>query len=570
MMSGNPFIRKAGIGHAFTTDDLAELAKCAADPIYFIEHYVWIKNVDSEDLVLFKLRGYQLDMVQKMMNNREFICKLPRQAGKSVCVAATLLWHVLFNKNYSILVAAHLRSKAGDILALIKQMFEMLPEFLQTGVLEWNKNNFILDTNSRVRAAATSATSARGDTYNCAYVDEAGFIATHLSEAFFQSVLPTVSSGKTTKIFITSTPKGLNHFYRMWRAAVEGVMIDGRLEKSGYAWTEIKWHEVPGRDEAFRNKIVSQFGENYWNQEYGAEFIGSSYTLISASKLLSLVAERPLVETPVTRVYAHPEKGHQYAICADVSEGVMGDYSAAVVFDVTRLPYTVACVYRNNTISTMSYPAVLRNMGKTYNEALAMVETTGIGQEVAHGLLWDLAYENTALTQPSKRVLGKILSGLYAGTARARVGLRMDKQAKAVGCGKLKAMIEGDQLIVHDEWAIDELRRFAKDKKNSYCAEEGHDDVVMCLVQFAWMVDQNYFKQTNELSVAGAVRKKTMQVVEEDISPIGQHLINLPADVPVAATTDWWHRWANDTSGDPTPDGEIWDRVNARYPTDNY
>jgi len=415
---GNPFIRKGGLGWKYTAEEIEELGKCAEDPRYFIETYVKIKHVDSEDLVPFILRGYQREMVEKMLRNREFICKLPRQVGKTVCVSATLLWYLIFNKNHSILVAAHKGDKARDVLAAIKAMYEMLPEFLQAGVIEWNKGNIILDTNSRIRAAATSGTSARGDVYNTVYIDEAGFIATHVAEAFFQSVLPTVSSGKTTKIFITSTPKGLNHFYKMWKAAVEGTMVDGKLVKSGYAWTEIKWNDVPGRDDAFRAKVVSQFGENYWNQEYGAEFIGSSYTLIAASKLMSIVTRMPILESPTTRVYAHPEPGHMYVVCADVSEGVMGDYSVAVVMDVSRLPYTIACVYRCNSISTMAYPQVLLNIGRTYNMAMVMVETTGIGQEVANALLHELEYENVALTQPSKRIVGKVLSGLFSGHGR--------------------------------------------------------------------------------------------------------------------------------------------------------
>lgn len=554
---GNPFIRKGGIGHQYSVEELAEMKKCADDPIYFIEKYVYIKSVDDENSVLFTLRDYQLDMVSKMMHNREFICKLPRQVGKTVCVSATLLWHLLFNKNYSILVAAHQGNKARDVLAGIKNMYEALPAFLQAGILEWNKGNIILDTGSRVRATASSGTAARGDVYNCVYIDEAAFLMTHIAEHFFQSVIPTISSGKTTKIFVTSTPKGMNHFYNMWEAAVSG--------KSGYAWTEIKWDDVPGRDEKFKAKIVSQFGINYWNQEFGAEFVGSSHTLIAASKLLMLQGGRPLVQSPITRVYAHPNLARQYVACADVSEGVLGDYSTTVVFDTTSLPYTIACVYRNNAVSTMAYPAILRNIGKTYNNALLMVETTGIGQEVANGLLHDLEYENTALTQPSKKAVGKVLSGLFSGTKQARVGLRMDKQAKAIGCGKLKAMIEGDQLLVCDEWVVQELRRFARNKKGSYSAEEGHDDLAMCLVQFAWMVDQGYMKETNDLSVSAAVRQKQLNMIEEVEPVIGMGLATVPSDVPVAAKDDWWHKWANDTSKDPEAEVEMWDRINARY-----
>lgn len=551
---GNVQIRKGGYGVEYHPDQIAEYAKCAEDPIYFIENYVWIKNVDFEDLVLFKLRGYQLEMVEKMISNREYICKIPRQAGKSVCVSAVLLWYLIFNKNFSILIAAHKAQKANDVLAVIKQMYELLPPWLQAGVIEWNKGNIILDTNSRIRAAATSISSARGDTYNLVYIDEAGFIMPHIAEEFFKSVIPTISSGKTTKIFVTSTPRGLNHFYNMWRAAVTG--------QSGYAWTEIKWSDVPGRDDEFKQKVVSQYGIDYWRQEYEAEFIGSSRTLISANKLMALFSEQPKKIVGDVRLFEEPIKEKSYVITVDVAEGLGGDCTVIMVFDVASTPYKIAAIYQSREIDPYTLPGIIRDIGRSYNDAFVLIETN-FGQIVADVLLQDFEYENVIVTQTKASKLKQLAGGWS--TPKTRVGLKMDQIAKRNGCAALKTLIENDVLLVQDDATIEELRRFAV-KGKSYAAEEGHDDLVMALVMFGWLSDQPYFRDLTNTSARSVVAKRNAQAIQDTVAPVGLRWDGeaVMDGMYMAVKGDLLDYALPDN--DPEPDYDIMERINRIYP----
>lgn len=507
---GNYSIRGVGIPIEWDEHKLSEFMKCKEDPDYFIENYIKIRHVDEEDLIPFRLRDYQREMLSKTLRSRKVIVKLPRQAGKTVCISAVLLWYIIFNRNYSILVAAHNGSKANEVLASIKAMYEELPDWLQHGVTEWNKGKIVLESGSRIKASTTSMSSARGDTYNCVYLDEAAFIATHLAEEFFKSVFPTISSGKTTKIIITSTPKGMNHFHSMWDAAIK--------KKSDYETVEIKWNDVPGRDEAFRNAVISEFGQTYFDQEYGAEFIGSDNTLIKGVKLMMMASdvERPLHDNGKSRIFAHPEKGRHYAVTVDVSEGLGQDYSVVMVFDITTLPYTVAAIYQDNEISPMVLPGVILDMARGYNEAMVLVESN-FGQQVADILWQDLEYEHVIMTARGKNNTKKDVVTL---STKSLPGVNMNALNKRLGCNTIKTILEADRLVIKDAKTYDEFLRFAK-KKTSYAAVSGNDDLVMCCVLFGWLIDQGYVRDSTDVDIRAELNRQAAEAIERDMLPFG-------------------------------------------------
>jgi hypothetical protein len=503
---GNIKIRAAGVPHEYTPHEIEEYVKCVNDIYYFMENYVKIKHIDHEELITFIPREYQRRMIDSMVDHRYTISCWPRQSGKSLVVSSVILYFTLFNQNHNTLIAAHKGDKARDILTVIKKMYEELPPFLQHGVLEFNKGNISLSNGSKIRATATSGSSARGDTANFVFCDEAAFIAPHVSEEFFSSVVPVVSSGTTSKIVITSTPKGLNHFYAMWKAAIDGT--------SGYNPIEIKWNDVPGRDEKFRDEIVAQFGQSYWDVEFACAFLGSSSTLISGPKLISIVPSRPIAESRTHHLHAQPEKGRQYAITVDVAEGLGGDSSAAIVFDITVLPYTIAMVYRDNEVLPMQLPGVIHEIARAYNNALVLVESN-FGQQVADILWSDLEYEHVVRT--ARRKKGETISA-WGGTTRP--GVQMNKLTKREGCNNLKALVEKDQLLINDAWVYAELCRFAV-KGQSYAAEEGHDDLAMACVLFGWMVDQGYVRDATDISIRNRIAEINAEAVENSMMPLG-------------------------------------------------
>lgn len=559
---GNYQIRSAGTQIVYTKDNQLEIAKCMSDPVYFIRNYIRIKYVDEEELILFEPRFYQMDIVDKIINNREVIVKLPRQAGKTSIVSAILLWHLLFINNYSILVAAHVLSKAEDIIANIKGMFEELPGFLQRGVKEYNKRNVILESNARIRAAATQGNSARGDTYNFIYLDEFAFVPTHVADQFIRSVMPVVSSGKTTKTVITSTPQGLNMFFQMWKAAKEGT--------SAFKWVEVKWNDVPGRDDEFRRSIIAQYGEDYFNQEYGAEFMGSSKTLIRGSVLLNLKTQPPTQQTDNLRVYHMPMAGRKYYATVDVAEGLGGDYSVISVWDTTELPYKLAAVYQNNEIDMMAFAGVIFDLCRAYNQAPVLIESN-FGGDISRQLYEDMEYENVIMTTVSAKKGGQTMSGGHG--SRSRFGLKMDVVSKRVGCANLKSLVENEKLEFHDTAMIGELSRFVVSKK-SYAAQEGNDDICMTMVMFGWLVDQGYVKDTVEHDVRKRILEQNKQAIEDDMIPftyfddgrnegpmvLGPYFDGFPT---VDENTNWL--LGRVTKKDPVPDPWTMERVDRAY-----
>ena len=339
---GNPNLKRANVQIEFTPEQIQEYARCMEDPAYFIENYIKIVSID-EGLVPFSLYPFQRDMVQTFHTNRFSICKLPRQSGKSTTVTAYMLWLVLFTDNQSIAILANKGSLARDLLGKIQLAYEHLPKWLQQGIIVWNKGNIELENGSKIVARATSSSAIRGGSYNLIFLDEFAFVSNNIATNFFASVYPTISSGTTTKVFIVSTPNGLNHFYKLWSDAVD--------KKNGYTPIEVGWNEIPGRDEKWKQQTISNTSEEQFRQEFECEFIGSMNTLISSTKLRAMRFDYPIKQTETMSIYEEAKPDHTYVITVDVARGVGLDYSAFVVFDVTKQPFKVVAKFRDKLLA---------------------------------------------------------------------------------------------------------------------------------------------------------------------------------------------------------------------------
>ena len=510
---GNRRLKSAGVEVEFDEDKIAEFLKCSEDPIYFTKKYCKIVNVDK-GLMNFELWPFQEEMIRKAQNNRFFIAKMPRQVGKTTTIAALLLWYALFHDNFSIAILANKERQAREILGRIQMMFEYLPKWLQQGVVEWNKGNIELENGSKILASSTSSSAIRGTSQNLVYLDEFAFVENNLQEEFFNSVYPTISSGQTSKVMITSTPNGMNMFYKIWTDAEEG--------RNKYVLHSVHWSDVPGRDAKWREETIANTSERQFSQEFECEFLGSSNTLIDPKKLRRLVFRNPKYSNDGVDIWYDPEKNKRYVIVVDTSRGVGIDYSAFIVFDVSQIPYRIVAKYRSEDISPLIYPNVIYQLAKHYNEAMVLVETNDIGQQVADIMHYDLEYDHVMVTQTKGRA-GQKIGGGFGGKARPQFGVRTTKQVKRIGCGNLKTLIESDRLLLEDYDLIFELSRFIA-VKASYEAEEGfHDDLVMCCVLFAWLSNQSYFKELTEVDVRAKITAETAELLDADMTPFGFH-----------------------------------------------
>ena len=505
----NPNLKKANVNVPFTKEQVEEYVKCSKDPVYFIETHVRIINID-EGLIPFKPYDYQKKMISCFKDSRFSICKLPRQSGKSVTVTAFMLWLVLFHPEQSIAILANKERLARDLLGKIQLAYEHLPLWLQQGVLEWNKGSLLLENQSKIIAAATSSSAVRGGSYNLLFLDEFAFINDNIASEFFASVYPTISSGKDSRVIIVSTPKGMNHFYKMWIDAQEG--------RSSYQPIEIVWNEVPGRDLGFKEETIKNTSNEQWMQEFECEFLGSTNTLINPAKLRQLVFLNPIQSDGSMKLYKEPEENHYYCMVADTSRGVGLDQSAFIVYDVTQLPYEVVATYKNKDISPLMYPEVLARVGKKYNNAYIMVEVNDIGQQVADILHYELEYENMMMSAVKGRS-GQVVGGGFS--KNILYGVRTTKSVKRIGCSNLKDIIENDKLLVQDADIIMELSNFVQ-RGSSYAAEDGqHDDLAMCCVLFAWLARQDYFREVTDTDFRAKMKDDQISMIEEDLLPFG-------------------------------------------------
>jgi len=506
---GNPRLKRAGVPIPYTQEQIDEWIKCSQDHIYFIKNYIKIVNVDR-GFIQFDLWPFQEEMINAFVNDRFTIAKMPRQVGKTTTAAAFILWSILFKDNYSVAILANKMSQAREILSRIQRSYEALPKWLQQGVVEWNKGNIELENGSKVLAAATSSSAIRGTSQNLLYLDEFAFVPSHIQEEFFSSVYPTITSGKTSKVVITSTPNGLNMFYKIW--------TDSERGHNSYTRISVHWSDVPGRDAKWAEEQIRNTSPEQFRVEFGCEFLGSSATLIDPNKLASLTYADPEESSASFKMYKHPERGKNYVVVVDVSHGAGLDYSAFIVFDVTQMPYEVVATFRDNKVPVLAYPKYIIEAAMNYNRAGILVEVNDAGQQIVDVLHHDLEYDGILTTaQVKKRIM---LTGGFAGQAKTRQGVRTDKVVKAIGCVNFKTMVEQDKIIVNDYTLIQEMSRFSLNGK-SYEAEEGHDDLVMCCVLFAWLTAQTYFKELTNVDFRRGVYDENSRMIEEELTPFG-------------------------------------------------
>ena len=527
---GNPNLKKANVATNFTPKQVKEFIKCSKDPIYFIKKYIKIVSLD-EGVIPFNLYDFQETMVNRFHEKRFNIAKLPRQSGKSTVVTSYLLWYVIFNPNVNVAILANKAATAREMLGRLQLSYENLPKWMQQGIIGWNKGSVELENGSRLLAASTSASAVRGMSFNVIFLDEFAFVPNNIAEQFFSSVYPTISSGKSTKVIIISTPHGMNMFYKLWHDAERGT--------NEYTHTEVHWSQVPGRDAEWKEQTIRNTSEQQFRVEFECEFLGSVDTLISASKLRALAYDDPITSNKGLDVYEDPIPEHNYTITVDVARGIDGDYSAFTVFDTTTIPYKLVAKYRNNTIKPLIFPDIIVEVAKGYNEAYILIEVNDVGAQVADIVQYDLEYENLLMCAMRGRA-GQVVGQGFSG-GKVQLGVKMSSTVKKIGCSNLKGLVEDDKILINDYDTIAELTTFIQ-KGQSWQAEEGcHDDIAMCLVLFAWLSVQDYFKELHDNDVRKRMYEEQREAIDADMAPFGFISDGMDDESFVDGEGDRWH-----------------------------
>lgn len=505
----NPHLKPAGTKIEYSEEMIQELMKCSDDPIYFIKNYVKVVHPDR-GVVLMNLYPYQERLVEAYHNNRYVLGMTARQMGKTTTAAAYFVWYMLFNDNKSIAILANKQATADEIMSRIRLAYEHLPKWMQQGVTDFNKRTIKLENGSSVFSAATSSSGIRGRTINCLYIDEIAFVQNSQADDFFTSVYPTITASTESKVIMTSTPNGFNHFYKFWNDAQKGI--------NNFVPVRCYWHEMPGRDQTWYDTQRSILGEIKAAQELDAEFLGSSRQLLNPSVMNRLSYLVPIKEYDGEytglKIYESPTKEDSYVITVDVSRGRHLDYSAFVVWKISKYPFSIVATYNNNEISPMMYTNIIQKIGRNYNEAYLLVEINDVGAQVANDLFYEFEYENMFWTK-SGDTLGRKGADPFP-------GIRTTKKTKRVGCANLKDVIEKQQILITDYWFINQLSTFVQSDSGSYQADDGFfDDVVMCGVLFGWLITQPWFKDLTNKDIRLKMYEQSVHQIEEDLVPFG-------------------------------------------------
>ena len=493
---GNPQVKRDGVQQKFTEQEISEYLKCMKDPGYFARTYVKVISLDR-GLVNFEPYPYQERMFKHFNDSRFSIVLACRQSGKSISSVIYLLWFALFSPDKTIAILANKAATAREMLARVTLALENLPFFLQPGCRALNKGSIEFSNNSRIIASATSGSSIRGMSVNLLFMDEFAFVEN--ATTFYTSTYPVISSGKTSRVIITSTANGVgNQFHKIWEGAVQGV--------NEFKPFRVDWWDVPGRDENWKKQTVANTSELQFEQEFGNSFHGTGNTLINAETLLGLKAAAPIYRQNNVCVYEKPISDHNYVMCVDVAKGRNQDYSTFSIIDVTCKPFKQVATFRDALVSPLIFPDTIYKYAKTYNNAYIVVESNDQGSVVCNALYYDLEYENMFVEST---------------VANGSIGLTTTKKTKRIGCSNLKDLIEGKKLVIADADTIAELSTFIAEGQSYEASEGNHDDTVMALVLFGWFAATDLFVQMSSMDVRDLLYADRLKLIEEDVTPVG-------------------------------------------------
>jgi len=505
---GNIQVRRAGSRKTlFTQELLDEYNRCRDDIKYFTSKYMKILSLD-EGVINFQGYPYQKKMWDTFDKNRFSITLAVRQSGKTTGVIGYLVHSAIFKPDQNIAIVAHLLNQAQEILERFTMALEHLPFFLQPGCRKLNKRSIDFDNNTSIFVSSSRGSALRGKSISILYLDEFAFFEDDVE--FMRGTYPVISSGKKSKIIITSTANGLgNQFYKIWNKAINN--------QGDYVPFEVNWWDVPGRDEEWKRKTIENTSLQQFEVEFNNKFLGSADTLIDGKVLQSLHHIEPLLEKDGIRVFEHPvEAGityydrqekiqvpqfdSSYLMTVDVAKGRGKDYSTFTIWDITEAPYKQVCTFKDSHISPLQFPEIIVKYARIYNNAVVVIEQNDQGLLVGTEVYQYLEYDNVFFEVPNDL---------------SRIGIFVDKKVRTIGCSNLKDLIETGNMQIVDENAIEELHVFERNRSGKFEAAKGfHDDLVANMFLFAWFAQTDTFKRYS----SGAVKLSDMLRGEEFVS----------------------------------------------------
>ena len=511
---GDPELKRANILYEYTQDEILEMERCAKDVVYFSKY---CRVMTDDGLFYVKLRDYQESVLREYQANRFNIFLAPRQVGKSITSAIVLVWYLLFNHDKNAMILANVGSTAEELMDKIKAIVRGLPWFLKPGMVVNNVMSMKFDNGCRAIAKTTTKTSAIGFTIHFLYMDEFAHIHPNFIESFFRSTYPTVSSSKVSRIIITSTPNGMNKFYEIYRDAVSG--------DNSFNPIRVDWWQVPGRDEEWKKKEISNLGsQELFNQEYGNQFLSSSTLLLGSNELKKIKANEVEYEwreidvledigLPYDNFRWHPKfqlnddtlNRNRFVLSVDLAGGGKGDFTVLNIFKVVPLPKKViesmddfqdesdffgllqVGIYRDNEIEVEDFKKILESV------VVKLLNPENVRVLLEINFKGELLIDK--LTNNDEFPMEIFVHTKHTESARMRKpGIKYNEKNKMKYCELLRSQMRLNRVIVNESsWTVPELFSFGLNGRGTYSSQSGHDDVAMTIVNLSGMFESSDF-----------------------------------------------------------------------------
>lgn len=496
-------VKGAGERTAYTPHQIREIARCARDPLYFMEKYMKIQH-PVRGRMPFEAYDYQKRLVDAYWKNNSVIALLPRQSGKTTTAAGYLLWYTMFNSDVTVLIAANKFRAANEIMDRIKFAYEELPDFIRAGVSTYNVQDVKFDNGSRIKATTTTPDSGRGMSISLLYLDEFAFVKPRIAEEFWTAMAPTLATGG--KCIITSTPNSdEDKFAEIWNGANRITDEYGNSNSEGLGINGFKafsahYSEVPGRDETWAAREAAKIGTDRFRREYGCEFITADETLIAAATLITLEGIDPISKTGQIRWYDEIKPNQTYMVALDPSAGLGQDYSSIQVFSLPGMVQVAEWTHNRTPISQQV--RVLQSVLMHLYEGMRKLPQQRGEPELYYTL------ENNTWGEGALVALEEIgeenLRGQFMheprvrGMPRPRKGMNTNSRSKALACMKFKSLVESHRIKLHSKTLIRQIKFFVA-KGNSFAAKAGENDdcvmaTILCvrMMQVAATWDESY------------------------------------------------------------------------------
>lgn len=529
---GKITMKAADVVYEYTREEIEELAKCAADVVYFGNKYC--HSMTDEGIRQIKLRPYQEDMLDSFQDNRFVVMLASRQIGKTVTSSIFIAWYLCFHSDRNVMVVANKLATTNEIVDKIKTILKNLPYFMKPGVVAGGVTGMRFDNGNRLFSQATTKTAAIGFTIHLLYADEFAHIHSNFLLPFYRSIYPTLSSSQISRIIISSTPNGMNLFYEIYQGALE--------RKNNYHAIRVDWWQVPGRDEDWRKREVANLGsEELFNQEYGNQFLASSRLLFDSNTLMLMkrtckeyqwIELDPFLDYPElsNALRWHPSfdparemdpQADKFVLSIDLGDGVGRDYSVVNIFKLD--PKSPAMIRSTKDWSDESAFFRLTQVGMFRSNAHSVEEVA----KVVELLTFELFHYESVKIVLEVNFKGHVIQEkiskhrdfypeifLYTKHSLAndtlKLGVKLQKENRESYFREMRNMARERRVVINEKRAFEELSAFGVNNTGRYESQIAHDDVALSIVNMVAFFDStDFFEMVEDIydTIPGQVKK---------------------------------------------------------------